>query len=147
MVSGSDSALSGGGFVFTPGSHYFWLTPNYCTVLPQALYTLTATLQSDGNRPLSVASVRASARVGMATVSSTTRVEQIPVGSTCAVTVTYDPTFPFADRSRIGHVGDLAFIGMIQNLGRNRPGGITFRDDSATIVHALARSAIESSAQ
>jgi hypothetical protein len=33
-------------------------------------------------------------------------------------------------------VNDLAFIGMIQNLGGHRPGGITFRADSANLVYA-----------
>ncbi len=48
----------------------------------------------------------------------------------------------------IDPVNDLGFIGMIQNLGGNRPGGITFRADSATLVYAaLARSAIKSFAR
>jgi len=33
-------------------------------------------------------------------------------------------------------VNDLAFIGMIQNLGGNRPGRITVRADSAKLVYA-----------
>ena len=39
-------------------------------------------------------------------------------------------------------VNDLAFIGMIQNMGGNRPGGFDFRDGSAKLVYAaLATSA------
>jgi CubicO group peptidase (beta-lactamase class C family) len=45
----------------------------------------------------------------------------------------------------IDPVNDLAFIGMIQNLGGNRPGGINFRTDSARLVYAaLAPPAIKS---
>jgi CubicO group peptidase (beta-lactamase class C family) len=41
----------------------------------------------------------------------------------------------------IDPVNDLAFIGMIQNQGGNRPGGLNFRADSATLVYAaLAKS-------
>ena len=36
----------------------------------------------------------------------------------------------------IDPVNDLAFIGMIQNQGGNRPGGIHFRNDSARLVYA-----------
>jgi len=35
----------------------------------------------------------------------------------------------------IDPVNDRAFIGMIQNLGGNRPGGITFRAHSAKLVY------------
>jgi CubicO group peptidase (beta-lactamase class C family) len=46
----------------------------------------------------------------------------------------------------IDPVNDLAFIGMIQNLGGNRPGGMNFRADSAKLVYAaLARPATTSS--
>jgi CubicO group peptidase (beta-lactamase class C family) len=42
----------------------------------------------------------------------------------------------------IDPVNDLAFIGMIQNQGGNRPGGLNFRADSATLVYnALVPSA------
>ena len=90
--TGSDSALTNRGFVFTPGSHYTWLTSNAYTVLQQALYSLTVTLKSDGDMPLAVSSVRASALRGGARVTSTTCGGEIPVGSTCDITVAYDPT-------------------------------------------------------
>ena len=48
----------------------------------------------------------------------------------------------------IDPVNGLAFIGTIQNLGRNRRGGIAFRADSAKLVYAaLAPSAIRSFAR
>ena len=91
IYTGTDSALPGG-FVYTPGSQYAWLTPNPYTVIPQALYTVTATLTSDGDIPLGVSSVEATVLAGQVTVASTTCSGQLAVGSTCAVTVVYDPT-------------------------------------------------------
>jgi uncharacterized repeat protein (TIGR03803 family) len=92
IYAGVDSALASRGFVFTPGSHYSWLTPNPYAVIPQAIYTVTMTLKSDGNMPLGVSSVQAGALAGTASVSTTTCTGAIPVGSTCDVTVRYDPT-------------------------------------------------------
>jgi CubicO group peptidase (beta-lactamase class C family) len=47
----------------------------------------------------------------------------------------------------IDPVNDLAFIGMIQNQGGNRPGGLNFRADSAKLVYAaLAPAAMKSDA-
>ena len=46
----------------------------------------------------------------------------------------------------IDPVNDLAFVGMIQNMGGNRPGGINFRSDSAKLVYdALAKPSDKSS--
>jgi CubicO group peptidase (beta-lactamase class C family) len=46
----------------------------------------------------------------------------------------------------IDPVNDLAFIGMIQNQGGNRPGGLNFRNDSARLVYAaLAPAAMKPS--
>ncbi len=92
IYTGTDSALPGIGFVYAPGPQYAWLTPNPYTVIPQALYTVTATLRSDGDMPLNVASVEASVLAGGVTVTGTTCSGQIPVGSICSVTVAYDPT-------------------------------------------------------
>jgi hypothetical protein len=87
-----DSALPNRGFVFTPGSHYTWLTSNSYAVIPQATYSVTVTLKSDGDIPLGVSSVQASALAGIASVSGTSCTGMIAVGSTCAITVRYDPT-------------------------------------------------------
>jgi uncharacterized repeat protein (TIGR03803 family) len=113
--TGSDSALAGGGFVYSPGSHYSWLTPAPYAVLQQALYTVTATLASDGDLPLSIAGVQASALGGAATVSSTTCSGQMPVRSTCTVTVTYDPT---RLRSATGLAYDTLNISVASDAGQ-----------------------------
>jgi uncharacterized repeat protein (TIGR03803 family) len=113
--TGSDTALANRGFVFTPGSHYTWLTSNAYTVIQQALYTLTVTLRSDGDMPLNVSSVRASAlRGGGASVTSTTCSGQIPVGSACSVTVTYDPTH---FQSPTGLAYDTLDIAVVSDVG------------------------------
>jgi len=117
VFTGSDSALRFGGFVYTPGSHFSWLTPNPYTVLSQTVYTVTATLKSDGDMPLSISSVQASALRGIVTVSSNTCTGQIPVGSTCAVTVTYDPT---RLRSATGLAYDTLDISVISDAGQFR---------------------------
>lgn len=44
-------------------------------------------------------------------------------------------------------VNDLAFIGMIQMLGGNRPGGLNFRADSARLVYAALTPSARSTAQ
>jgi hypothetical protein len=92
MSTGTDSALPGGGFVFTPGAHYTWLTPAPYAVIQQGLLTFTVSPRSDGDLPLTVSSVDAAALAGTATVAGTTCTDSIPVGSTCSITVVYDST-------------------------------------------------------
>jgi hypothetical protein len=90
--TGTDSMLPNHGFVNTPDSHYTWLTSNAYAVIQQMVYTVTATLVSDGDLALDVSMVEASALHGHAAVTNTTCNGQIAVGSTCSATVTYDPT-------------------------------------------------------
>src|SRR3989442_398809 len=115
IYTGTDSALPGGGFVYTSGSHYSWLTPNPYAVIQQALYTVTVTLKSDGDIPLTVSSVQASALAGQASVTSTTCSGQIAIGSTCSATVTYDPT---RLRSATGLAYDTLDIHVNSDAGR-----------------------------
>ena len=90
--TGTDKDLPSHGFVNSQGSHYNWLTPSSNAVLHQGVYTLTATLQSDGDIPLNISSVTVSALHGIAALQSTNCVAQINVGDKCSVTVTYDAT-------------------------------------------------------
>ncbi len=91
--TGTDLKHPERGFVSTPGPHYTWLTPNSDGVLTsQMVYTMTVTLESDGDVPVNITNVKASASGGVASVKSTTCDGQIDVGKTCSVTVTYDPT-------------------------------------------------------
>jgi hypothetical protein len=92
--TGTDTSLSTGGFVFTYGSRYDWLTSNAYMVLPQAPYTFTAVLGSIGDAPLSITAVHATVKLTGAkvTIGANTCTGTIAPGATCAVTVTYDDT-------------------------------------------------------
>jgi hypothetical protein len=114
--TGIDTALPTRGFVFTPGSHYTWLTSNAYAVIQQALTTITVTLKSDGDMPLTVSSVRASSLHGAgASVTSTTCGGPIAVGTTCSITVAYDPTHFF---SATGLAYDTLDIGVMSDAGQ-----------------------------
>ena len=113
--TGSDSNLPYGGFVNTPGSHYTWQTSNAYMVLTQSLYTFTAVLASDGDLPLNILAVGASVLSGKAAVNSTNCVGQTPVGSTCSITVTYDPT---KLRSATGLAYDTLTIAVTSDAGQ-----------------------------
>jgi hypothetical protein len=90
-TTGTDTANNIGGFVDTLGAHYSWLTSNAYEVLQQQRYTWVLTLQSDGDVPLDIASVQASALQARAHVIGTTCIGTLPVGATCDVTVRYNP--------------------------------------------------------
>lgn len=90
--TGTDTALPMHGFVNTPGSHYTWQTSNAHEVLSQQIYTFTLTLKSDGDIPLEFSSASATSKIASASVTGTTCSSEVPVNSTCTVTVTYDPT-------------------------------------------------------
>jgi len=90
----------GWGFVNTPSSHYSWEPVNGgYAVVPYAAYTITATLVSDGDKPLVFDSAKVATSVsgmytpsaGSATVSSTTCKHSVPAGSSCSLTVAYNP--------------------------------------------------------
>jgi hypothetical protein len=109
--TGSDTALAGRGFVFTPGSHYSWVTSNAYAVIPQALTTMTVTLKSDGDMPLTVSAVRASAlRGGSVSVTATTCSGPMAVGTTCSATVVYDPTRFFSPTGLAYDTLDVAIV-------------------------------------
>jgi len=90
--TGTDSKLSGRGFVSTPGAHYTWLTSMNNAVLHQFVYTLTFSLESDGDIPLNITATAASALQGVVTTMSSTCDGQISPGDKCSITLTYDPT-------------------------------------------------------
>lgn len=107
--TGTDTALPMRGFVNTPGSHYTWQTSNAYQVLSQQLYTFTLTLKSDGDIPLGFSSASATSRIASASVTGTTCSSEVPVNSTCTVTVTYDPT-------KICSVSGLAYDSLDVNI-------------------------------
>jgi hypothetical protein len=111
----------GFGFVNTPSAHYSWQTVNggYADI-PYAVYTITATLKSDGDFPLVFDGANVAISLfglyttsgGTATVSATTCGSSVPVGSTCSVTVSYDPTTIKCTGSPYGY----AYTGIVLSL-------------------------------
>jgi hypothetical protein len=98
--SGTGRDTRGFGFVSTPSPHYSWQTANGgYAVIPYAVYTITLTLASDGEFPLTLDSASVSSwgtyytpAGGTATVSSTTCPSSVPAGTTCSMTISYNPT-------------------------------------------------------
>lgn len=98
-TTGRDSR--GLGFVNTLASHYSWTTPNNgYAVIPDAVYTITASLVSDGDFPLDLDGTNVTPSTsgyytpspGNASVASTTCGSSVQVGTSCAVKISYDPT-------------------------------------------------------
>src|SRR4051794_32234285 len=113
--TGVDTKPPSHGFVSSAGSHYKWLTPtNLAVAQGHIVYTLTMTLKSDGDFPLHVSAVQASAALGVVQVKSTTCVGEIAVGDTCATTVTYDPT---KLTSPIGLAHDVVRVDLTSDAG------------------------------
>jgi hypothetical protein len=90
--TGTDIKLPQRGFVSSAGAHYTWLTPNNNGVLRQIVYTLTATLKSDGDVAVNISNVTVSALHSLATLRQTDCIGEIKVGDKCSVTLTYDPS-------------------------------------------------------
>jgi hypothetical protein len=98
-TTGKDSR--GFGFVSTPSAHYSWTTVNggYADI-GYAVYTIKATLTSDGDFPLIFDGARVTTSIsgtitpspGTARIAATTCKSSVTVGSTCTVTVAYSPT-------------------------------------------------------
>ena len=115
-VTGADSALLPyAGFVNTLGSHYTWLTSNAYETLQQQVYTFQLQLQSDGDTPLNVSSVDASALAAKVKVTGTTCSGPIAVGATCTITVTYNPK---KLRSPTGLAYDTLTVGVVSDAGQ-----------------------------
>jgi hypothetical protein len=118
----------GFGFVNTPSSHYSWQTVNGgYAVIPYAVHTITATLISDGDFALDfdgatvVASISGyiTPSTGTATVSSTTCGSSVAAGSTCSVTVSYDPTTIKCTSDAYGYAYTRIDLSLITDAGAN----------------------------
>ncbi|SRR5579872_6005910 len=130
-VSGTSSTgrdTRGFGFVNTPSSHYSWQTPNGgYAVIPYAIYTITATLVSDGDFPLDFDGAAVVPSVsgfytpapGTATVSATSCSSSVPAGSSCSVTVSYNPTTIQCTGSPYGYAYTRIDLSLITDAGAN----------------------------
>jgi hypothetical protein len=103
--TGNDSALTGAdkGFVVTPSPHYAWQTPSgQIQVIPDAPYTFSASLLSNGDFNVDVAQVAVSVapsgylagvpNQGAVSVTTDGCGPSVAPGASCAYTITYDPT-------------------------------------------------------
>jgi hypothetical protein len=123
-TTGRDSR--GFGFVSTPSAHYAWQTLNGgYFVIPDAVYPMTMTLISDGDFPLVVAGATAavslsgttSATSGKAVISANTCRRSVPVGSTCSVTVSYNPTTIGCTTSTSGYAYTKIKVSLVTDAG------------------------------
>jgi hypothetical protein len=130
-VSGASSTghdTRGFGFVTTPSSHYTWETVSGgIAVIPDALYLVTATLISDGDFPLIFDGAHVTSSVsgsitpapGTATVAATTCGSSVPVGSTCSVTVAYNPGTIKCTASPYGYAYTQIDLSLVTDAGAN----------------------------
>jgi hypothetical protein len=128
-VSGASSTghdTRGFGFVSTPWSHYSWQTVNGgYAVIPYAIYTVKANLISDGDLPLAFDAARVVSSIsgfitpsaGTATVSSISCPSSVPVGSTCSVTISYNPTTITCTGSPYGYAYTKIDLSLVTDAG------------------------------
>jgi hypothetical protein len=130
-ISGSSNTghdTRGFGFVNTPSSHYSWQTVNGgYAVIPYAVYTITATLVSDGDFSLDFDGATATSSIsglitpspGTATVSVSTCADSVPVGSRCSVTVSYNPTTIKCTPDAYGYAYTKVDLSLVTDSGEN----------------------------
>jgi len=130
--TGSDSAITGvdKGFVNTPSPHYTWQSPSgQILVIPDAPYSFSVSLLSDGDFPVDVAQVAVSAapsgslsgvpNQGAVSVTSDGCGPSIAPGTSCAYTVTYDPTTIKCTGSTQGLAYTTLTLTLSTNAGQN----------------------------
>ena len=119
----------GFGFVATPSSHFSWQTVNGAyAVIPYAVYKITATLISDGDFALDFDGAAVASAIsgyitpspGTATVSSTTCSGSVPIGTTCSVTVSYNPTTIACTADAYGYAYTNIDLSLITDAGANK---------------------------
>jgi hypothetical protein len=130
-IMGSSSTghdTRGFGFVNTPSSHYSWQTVNGgYAVIPYTVHTITATLISDGDFPLDYDGATVASAIsgyitpspGTATVTGTTCASSVAVGSTCSVTVSYDPTTIKCTSDAYGYAYTKIDLSLVTDAGAN----------------------------
>ena len=116
------------GFVDTPSSHYTWQTPNgsYADIL-DSVYPITATLISDGDFDLSFGGANVGSQTfgtltptpGVATIADTTCGSAVPIGTTCTVTISYDPTTLMCTYSPYGYAYTGIDLALATDAGTN----------------------------
>lgn len=118
------------GFVSTPSSHYSWQTPNGgYAVIPDATYSIAATLISDGDFALKLTGASVVAQTfGTVTPTSGIAIVLPPIppcggsvapGATCTVTVSYNPTTISCTASPYGYAYTGIDLSLVTNAGAN----------------------------
>ena len=116
------------GFVSTPSSHYTWETLNGgYAVIPDAVYSVSATLISDGDFDLKLAGATVVANIfgtitpapGTAVVSASTCPAAVAPASTCTVTVSYNPTTIGCTGSPYGYAYTGIDLSLVTDAGAN----------------------------
>ena len=93
IPTGLDTRGVDQGFVDTPGPHFTWLTPNTIATVPSGLvYTHVVSMQNDGDQPVNIINVQASALLGSLSIQESTCAGQLAEGKSCSITLRYDPT-------------------------------------------------------
>ncbi len=114
------------GFVSTPSSHYTWQTPNgSIVVIPDSAYSVVATFISDGDFALNVNAINVAAQIfgtvtpasGTATVLPNSCGSSVAPGSTCTVTVAYDPTTIKCTNSPYGYAYTGIDLSLVSDAG------------------------------
>lgn len=114
------------GFVSTPSAHYTWQTPNAgYAVIPDVIYSIRATLISDGDFALKFAGARVVPQTfgtvtptpGSAIVSANTCVGAVAPGSTCTVTVSYNPNTISCTYSPYGYAYTGIDLSLVSDAG------------------------------
>lgn len=130
-INGSSSTgvdSRGFGFVDTLSSHYSWVTPSGgYAVIPYAAYSVTATLASDGDYALAFSPPNVAASVsgsitpspGTATISSTTCPSSMAPGTSCSVTVLYNPQSITCIASPYGYAYTKIDLSLVTDAGAN----------------------------
>lgn len=97
-------------------------------VIPYAVYTITATLISDGDFPLDFDGATVTSSIsgsyytpspGTAAVSGSTCASAVAVGSTCSVTVSYNPTTIKCTYSPYGYAYTRIDLSLVTDAGAN----------------------------
>jgi hypothetical protein len=96
-------------------------------VIPYAVYTITATLISDGDFALDFDGAAVMSSIsgyitpspGTATVSATTCGSSVPVGSSCSVTVSYNPTTIKCTSDAYGYAYTKIDLSLVTDAGAN----------------------------
>ncbi|HWE24780.1 MAG TPA: hypothetical protein VG496_12660 [Myxococcales bacterium] len=120
-ITGSDGRS---GFVDTPSSHFTWAIPSgSVSAIPYGPTTVPVTLLSDGDFDLSFAGAQVTAysnsvynTAGAASVAEGCP-ETVPVGSSCTITVVYDPSSMLCTSSPYGY----AYTGIDLSLSVDAP--------------------------